>query len=585
MARQRAAKDHPAPTGPEMTAQERVELDARLASMFTKPNKSDFGDGRFFLLWLARDADGSPQTMMWNPETEEELRGANFFHDAAHGLGAFAKKVAKGKPFRRSGEETALINAILQDRDEETGYLVYADYLTENGYSQGDFIRLCIELEHLKPGDAGYDEKNARQGELIEAHAEEWYAALGELGPRPDFFGTFMPWMWLSIAHGVIEEVVIDRGGILPANADRLFAAAPFLRKLEFEKGHADAAGLAKVKQLAQIEELEFSHADLTGDDLAKLLRSKHLTNLKTLLLNGNDEIGERGAKVLAAWPGLARLETLDVSGCNLGRHESAQLVDARIDNLKRLDISRNVTDLNVLEILLTSEHPKRLTDLGLGGTEIDPHAAALIRPGRVRDDAPAPQPGRRDVPAGRVRGVRVRRPAGTRIAQPEQRAARVAGGRDPVARAVRENPHLPFTRRLRAPRGRRRVVGAPHLPRGDRTRPVAQPYGQPRRRRAGPLRQEVSRAHIAEAVGQPPRPGRDHRARGQQGRREPHRAGSQRQQDRPGGARWRSRSRNTSRSSRRSSSTKKLSGKRANKRCSTGSAKAPSVGDSPPSL
>ncbi len=378
MARKRAVKAKPAPpTGPEMTAEERAELDARLTKMLTKPHKSG-DDNNYFLLWTQSDENDSPTVMMWHPETPVELRGAAFFHDAAHGLGEFAKAVTKGKRFRRSAEETALINAIIQQRDDETGYLVYADYLTEKGDSQGDFIRLCVELEHLKPGEPGFDEKNTRQQGLVDAHAEDWYSALGKLGPRPEFYGRFVPWLWLSIPRGVIEEVVIDRPGLLPERADRLFAAAPFLRKLEFEKGQIDP-GLAKVRQLAQIEELEFSHADLAGEALARILKSKHLTGLRTLLLNGN-EIGERGAAALVAWPGLARLEALDLAGCNLGRHEVSQLVtSARIGNLKRLDISRNANDLDVLENLLTSAHP-RLTDLGLGSTELNPIDAGLFR-------------------------------------------------------------------------------------------------------------------------------------------------------------------------------------------------------------
>src|SRR5206468_3480324 len=151
-----------------------ADLDDRLARMFSKPLKSDLGNGRFFLLWVARDDGGSPQTMIWHPETPQELRDANFFHDAAHGLGAFARPVGRGKPVRRSAEEDALVRAILRNRDDDTGYLVYADYLTEKGDTQGDHIRLCVELERLPPGDPAADDLNARLNELSRAHAEEW---------------------------------------------------------------------------------------------------------------------------------------------------------------------------------------------------------------------------------------------------------------------------------------------------------------------------------------------------------------------------------------------------------------------------
>ncbi|QJW99365.1 TIGR02996 domain-containing protein [Frigoriglobus tundricola] len=258
MARKRAAKEAESPPGPPMTDAERAELDARLDRMISKPNKADTGAG-FFLLWTQRDAADQARVMIWHPETEDEIRSANLFHDAAHGLGDFARAVKKEKSVRRAAEETALINAILQNRADDTGYLVYADYLTENGNPQGDFIRLCVEIERLPPDHPERVEKINRREALLAAHGEDWYAPLGRLGPRPDIFGTFAPWLWLSAAHGVIDEVVIDRSGLLPESAARLFAAAPFLRKLEFTKGHLNLTGLAKVKQLAQIDELDLS--------------------------------------------------------------------------------------------------------------------------------------------------------------------------------------------------------------------------------------------------------------------------------------------------------------------------------------
>lgn len=377
MARQRAAKDESAP---EMTEQERAELDGRLARMFSPPHKREVGAGRFFLLWMARTDSGSVQPMLWNPETPEEIRGANFFYDAAHGLGAFAREVKAGTPVRRTTDDTALVRAIIQNRADDTGYLVYADYLTEQGHSQGDFIRLCVELARMAPDDPEYHEKFARRQELVDAHAEEWYAALGELGLRPDLYGTYIPWLWLSLEYGVIEEVAIDQKGILPQNADRLFAAAPFLRKLEFQKGHLDAAGLAKVKQLGQIEELDLSYANLPVADLRALLRSKYLTGLRTLNLGGT-EIGDAGTAALTKWPGLAQLEALDVSNCGLTSHGLSRfVVTESFARLKRVHLGRNAHDQISLIALLNPPHKSQLTELELGGAHFEARTPRFFR-------------------------------------------------------------------------------------------------------------------------------------------------------------------------------------------------------------
>ena len=50
--------------------------------LITLPTKSPTADGRFMLVWVESTPDGT-RTMMWNPETPEELADATAFYDAA----------------------------------------------------------------------------------------------------------------------------------------------------------------------------------------------------------------------------------------------------------------------------------------------------------------------------------------------------------------------------------------------------------------------------------------------------------------------------------------------------------------------
>lgn len=364
--------------GPPMTDAERAELADRLDRMVTPPHRVDMG-GNSLLMWSQRGDDGTAQMMMWTPETPDEIRGAELFHDAAHSLGAFARKITPGKPRRRSTEENAFIAAILKNRDDRTGYLVYADYLTERGDSLGDYIRACVEMSALPPDHPDADALARKTTDMAEAHAEEWFAPLGELGLRPETLGYFTPYAWQSLERGVIEEVTIDRPGVLPDHAPRLFAAAPFLRKLEFAKGHLDAKGLAKVKQLPQIEELELFHTDLTADQLQTILKSKHLTGLKRLGL-GLNPLGDDGATVLAKWPGLAQLDTLNVSSCRLTTEGFGALANAPgIANLTRLRIGSNDGGTDGVHIVVHSPHLKRLSELELGGSDFPAGSTSLF--------------------------------------------------------------------------------------------------------------------------------------------------------------------------------------------------------------
>lgn len=357
---------------PQMTDVERAELEDRLARMRTKP----LWDGDR-LLWAARDDADSSQVMTWQPETQEELRAADLFYDAAHGLGAFTEPVPKGKPLRRSPEEVALIAGILKNREEDTGYLVYADYLTERGNTHGDSIRACVEGTRLQPGSPEFAKHNTR-GELVLEYAEEWFAPLAELGLRPKLSGgEFIPWRWLSFKRGVIDRVDIDRAGIFPEHANRLFAAAPFLRKLSFEPGHFNGRALAKVKQLTQIEELQLMSCGATADDLRALLRSKYLTALRTLAVNGND-IGDEGMRHLCAWHQLAHVEALDVSHCDITAVGIARLAACpHTARLKRLEVGGNVVVGADAHSLLSSPHLTALEELEFGDLYLDATTAA----------------------------------------------------------------------------------------------------------------------------------------------------------------------------------------------------------------
>jgi len=353
--------------GPQMTDAERAELEERLARMLTKP----LWDGDR-LLWFARDDADNSQIVTWQPETQEELRAADLFYGAARGLGAFAEPVPKGKHFRRSPEEAALIAGILKNREEDTGYLVYADYLTERGEPQGDYIRACVEGTRLQPGSPELATFDWR-ADLVVRHAEEWFAPLAELGLRPKVSGgEFNPWFWLSFKRGVIDEVSIDRAGIFPEHANRLFAAAPFLRKLSFEPGHFNGRALSKVKQLAQLEELQLMGCGASAHDLRALLRSKHLTGLRALLIGGNP-VGDEGVRHLCAWPHLARLTTLYVSHCGITAAGIARLAACpNIARLKRLEVGGNVVAGADAHALLGSLHLDALEELEFGGLYFD---------------------------------------------------------------------------------------------------------------------------------------------------------------------------------------------------------------------
>lgn len=360
---------------PELTDAERE----RLAAVADPPYWGTSGGGPS-LYWYRHDGRGGREWQSWTVGGDDEMREAIRFYEMANRIVPYARKVPPGEPHARSSDERALIAGVVANREEDTGWLVYADYLTERGDPQGDFIRACVTWDRASPEpDYNSDEYQALRA-LATEHGETWYAPLAALGVRPtNREGQFAPNNWLSFRRGVIDQITVDSPHLLPGSAERLFAAAPFLRRLEFARGQFDGAGLAQVPQMAQIEEITTATHSITGEELARFLKSPHLHALKCLSFIAT-EIGDTGAEALAAWPGLARLEELSLWGCELTTRGLRAL--ARCPNLRRvwrLDVGRNPEAEAAVPELLASPHLVAVRDLDLSGYTLTPALAELF--------------------------------------------------------------------------------------------------------------------------------------------------------------------------------------------------------------
>ena len=375
MARKRAAKE-PEPADPLawMSAEHRKEHEDELKRMVVKPAIMEDESGDFQITYWVETEPGKEEQMIWLPADADEERRIRAFYDAAYNLGAFAKAVPPGKPFHRSIDEWALIRAILADRAELTGYLVYADYLTECDDPQGELIRLAVETARLGKYHPRYLDAALARDDFACEHARHIYRGLDAMGMPPIFelTGNYEPLICLSEDAGVIERVAIDRPGLFPKHADRLFAAAPFLKELEFRRGQLEPEGLAATRQLAQIEELELTGTEVSTAGLATLLRSPHLTGLKILTLRGNN-IGNAGAELLAAWPGLAKLKALNLQDCGIDETALSALVTSRrAENLTGLGIGGHPNHAAAIGAVLGSPQLKNLTQLEMTSMEFD---------------------------------------------------------------------------------------------------------------------------------------------------------------------------------------------------------------------
>ncbi len=352
------------------------------------------GEPAFFLLWVELDADEQPRTMIWTPETRDEIAEANRFYETARTL---QPGPALDMPPLDPREET-LAEAYLDEPDDVDARLAYAAFLHEKGSSQGEFVAINHRLETLPPDDPDREALDDRWSELLTRDAETWLAPLASLGLRPEVFGTCYPGFWLA-ETGLVEEIDLEQPGILPERAEELKRAAPVLHRLRIEYDDVNLTALAACPFLSRLTALGLSSLSLTPEAVRPLLASPYLIRLRRLDLGYND-LGPDFGAMLARAEILPRLRELEIPAIDLGNAGAVALFTAWTDGqlthlnvagnqldavgltalatcpalrgLRRLLLAENVLDAAGLHALASAPFLATLTDLDLSRCSID---------------------------------------------------------------------------------------------------------------------------------------------------------------------------------------------------------------------
>jgi uncharacterized protein (TIGR02996 family) len=209
----------------------------------------------------------------------------------------------------------AFLEAILQNPEDDTPRLVYADWLDEQGdpasTARADFIRLQCALALGSLAESRRIELQARQQHLLERFSRQW------AGPLVRLVRTW------KFHRGFIDEVSVASGKFLSC-AGRLFRLAP-IRHVQLEReliwpadSRFSVPALADSEYLRRLHSLDLSDNRLETRHLRALLVSEYLDNLTVLNLRYN-RIGDGGLRSLCQSPLLARLTHLDLAQNALG--------------------------------------------------------------------------------------------------------------------------------------------------------------------------------------------------------------------------------------------------------------------------
>jgi uncharacterized protein (TIGR02996 family) len=209
----------------------------------------------------------------------------------------------------------AFLEAILQDPDDDTPRLIFADWLEEQGdaasAARAEFIRVQCTLAKGRLPSGRRAKLERREWSLIIQYGREWERPVGRLVISSEFH------------RGFVGEATLWGGKFLSC-ADRLFRRAP-IQHVRLWREKAPSAGrvlnmaaLAESEHLRRLRSLDLTDNRLVSQDVRALIVSEHLINLTGLSLAYN-RIGDGGIRALATSPLLGWLECLDLRGNDIG--------------------------------------------------------------------------------------------------------------------------------------------------------------------------------------------------------------------------------------------------------------------------
>lgn len=277
----------------------------------------------------------------------------------------------------------ALLRTVIENPDEDTPRLVYADCFEENGEPErAEFIRVQCELDKIPAKHRRRAKLQECEKELLGLHGWAWAEEL-----------AFCVRKWVY-RRGFVERVemllALDQDNYNPAGQEirAVLELAP-IRHLRDWSGpqYFDAASLIKaLPSLDRLTGLELWGLDSFRDEqIGEFLASPHLANLRTLILHHHcDGQPVRDDVIVEALhsPYRSHLEELAVNVGDRGIGPSRNILKAiasspYLRNLRRLNLTcagnpdhiRHEMDAETIRVLGKSPNLRRLKELDLGLT------------------------------------------------------------------------------------------------------------------------------------------------------------------------------------------------------------------------
>jgi uncharacterized protein (TIGR02996 family) len=256
---------------------------------------------------------------------------------------------------------------IIEHPDDDAPRLIFADWLDDHGQPErADLIRSQCALASGSVAARRRAALTRHVDELLRRHELEWTKPLHGIVQRARF------------ARGFVERVTL-RGEDFVRRGAALFELAP-VRHVILTEAREPLERIVASRALTRVQTLEFRDASFSYPDhvfyrgrIEVLRKGPSLPRLRGLILRFG-LWDNADAHILARWPGLATLETLDLYDCRLGVEGVTALARTRtLGSLRSLVLSHNyigdesVEALVGLDSCLTGLKELSLADCGIG--------------------------------------------------------------------------------------------------------------------------------------------------------------------------------------------------------------------------
>lgn len=257
------------------------------------------------------------------------------------------------------GDQAALLDAVVQNPDDDAPRLLYADWLQQNGDpDRAEFIRLQCEAARLLDCPERR-ERTASAAALLERCRPRWLADLGSGFTNPVF------------VRGFVTRVIVTVEDFL-LHAGRLLDRTPLAGIWATASTEDDVRRLAASEELLRrVPELTISFPRLGNRGALILAESPHLKQLRGIGLgfNGIDATG--ALAVLNSLVG-GRTTEVDLSMNRLGSRGAAAIAECpAVAGLTNLQLMFAGIGVAGAEALAASPRLGRLIDFQLAGNPL----------------------------------------------------------------------------------------------------------------------------------------------------------------------------------------------------------------------